>query len=253
MNLAINARDAMPEGGTIHISARNAAVAVRDDLDLPPGDYVVLTVADTGCGIAPDMLERVMEPFFTTKDIGKGTGLGLSMVHGFANQSGGTVRIDSCEGDGTSVELWLPRAAECAARTVPTEPAHATSGESRLNILLVDDHEGVRATTAALLEDLGHVPVAAADGPAVLDLLGRDPDKVDLIVSDYAMPHVSGAEVVRRARQIRPGLPAIIITGYADNSALDLTGQQVIAVNKPFTPEQMKDAIRRAMELAVAA
>jgi PAS domain S-box-containing protein len=253
MNLAINARDAMPEGGTIHISARNAAVAARDDLDLPPGDYVVLTVADTGCGIAPDLLERVMEPFFTTKDIGKGTGLGLSMVYGFANQSGGTVRIDSCEGDGTSVELWLPRAAGCAARTAATEPTQAPGGESRLNILLVDDHEGVRATTAALLEDLGHVPVAAADGPAVLDLLDRDPDKVDLIVSDYAMPHVSGAEVVRRARQIRPGLPAIIITGYADNSALDLTGQQVIAVNKPFSPEQMKDAIRRAMETAVTA
>lgn len=254
MNLAINARDAMPDGGTIHISARNAMVGAeagaRDDLDLPPGDYVVLTVADTGFGIAPDMLERVMEPFFTTKDVGKGTGLGLSMVYGFANQSGGTVRIDSSEGEGTSVALWLPRAADCAPRPIPAEPVQALAEGTSLNILLVDDHEGVRATTAALLEDLGHAPVAAADGPAVLDLLDRDPDKVDLIISDYAMPHVSGAEVVRRARQIRPGLPAIIITGYADNSALDLTAEHVVAVNKPFSPAQMKDAIRRAMETA---
>ncbi len=216
MNLAINARDAMPEGGTIQISARNAQVGARDDLDLPPGDYVILTVSDTGCGIAPDMLERVMEPFFTTKQVGKGTGLGLSMVHGFANQSGGTVRIDSNEREGTRVALWLPRAADCAPKPAQAEPAPAPAESVSLNILLVDDHEGVRATTAALLEDLGHAPVTAADGPAILDLLDRDPDGVDLIISDYAMPHVSGAEVIRRARQIRPALPAIIITGYAD-------------------------------------
>jgi PAS domain S-box-containing protein len=251
MNLAINARDAMPEGGTIHISARNAHVGARDDLDLPPGDYVVLTVGDSGCGIAADMIERVMEPFFTTKDVGKGTGLGLSMVHGFANQSGGTVRIDSREGEGTSVALWLPRAAASAPKPALAEPAQALAEGTSLNILLVDDHEGVRATTAALLEDLGHAPLTAADGPAVLELLDRDPDKVDLIISDYAMPHVSGTEVIRRARQIRPALPAIIITGYADNSALDLTRDHVIAVNKPFSPAQMKDAIRRAMEATI--
>ncbi|MDB5706694.1 MAG: hybrid sensor histidine kinase/response regulator [Sphingomonas bacterium] len=248
MNLAINARDAMPDGGTIHISAREAAVEARDDIGLPAGRYVVLTVADAGCGIAPDLLERVMEPFFTTKDVGKGTGLGLSMVYGFANQSGGTVRIESCEGDGTRVELWLPRSAEGIVKTSPIEPAPAPISNACLNILLVDDHEGVRATTAALLEDLGHLPVSAEDGPGVLDLLGANPDGVDLIISDYAMPHVSGAEVIRRARQIRPALPAIIITGYADSSAIDLADQQVVAVNKPFTPAQMKDAIARAME-----
>jgi PAS domain S-box-containing protein len=248
MNLAINARDAMPEGGTIQILARNVTVGARDDIGLPAGPYVVLTVADAGCGIAADLIERVMEPFFTTKEIGKGTGLGLSMVHGFANQSGGTVRIESREGEGTKVELWLPRSTERAVKATPIEPAPSPVAEACLNILLVDDHDGVRATTAALLEDLGHLPVTAEDGPSVLDLLGADPDKVDLIISDYAMPRVSGVEVIRRARQIRPALPAIIITGYADSSAIDLADEHVVAVYKPFTPAQMKDAIRRAME-----
>jgi signal transduction histidine kinase len=114
MNLAINARDAMPEGGTITISAKNAPADQRGELDLPAGGYIVLAVADTGCGIAPDMIERVMEPFFTTKEAGKGTGLGLSMVYGFANQSGGAMHIESREGEGTCVELWLPQAADSA-------------------------------------------------------------------------------------------------------------------------------------------
>ena len=252
MNLAINARDAMPEGGTIRVSARNAE-AGSDESGLAPGSYVVLTVADTGCGIAADMIERVTEPFFTTKDVGKGTGLGLSMVHGFANQSGGTVRIESREGAGTSVALWLPRSAEDVVAPGPAEPAPAAAADISLTILLVDDHEAVRATTAALLEDLGHHPVAAADGPAILEILRGDPDAVDLIISDYAMPHVSGTEVIRRARQIRPGLPAIIITGYADDGAMDLSADQIIAVAKPFSPEQLKDAIRRAMETKVPA
>jgi PAS domain S-box-containing protein len=248
MNLAINARDAMPEGGTIAISARNAQLRKRDDVDLAPGRYVVFTVADNGCGIAADMLERVMEPFFTTKEIGKGTGLGLSMVYGFANQSGGAMRIESREGEGTRVELWLPRARDGAAKPRAIESVASNAPTSSFNILLVDDHDGVRKTTAALLEDLGHFPVAAADGTTILQILDADPGRVDLIISDYAMPQVSGIEVIRRARLIRPKLPSIIITGYADSSAIDLAGEDVIAVSKPFTPAQLKDAIQKAME-----
>jgi CheY-like chemotaxis protein len=163
------------------------------------------------------------------------------------------VRIESREGAGTSVALWLPRSAEDVVAPGPAEPAPAAAADISLTILLVDDHEAVRATTAALLEDLGHHPVAAPDGPAILAILRGDPDAADLIISDYAMPHVSGTEVIRRARQIRPGLPAIIITGYADDGAMDLSADQIIAVAKPFSPEQLKDAIRRAMETKVPA
>ena len=248
MNLAINARDAMPDGGTITISVSNAEAGKQDDLDLAPGAYVVLAMADSGCGIAPDIIERVMEPFFTTKDIGKGTGLGLRMVYGFASQSGGAMRIESNQGTGTRVELWLPRSSDTIARPRAVEFVESNVSDASFNILLVDDHDGVRDTTAALLEDLGHHPTTAADGATILQILEGDPDRVDLIISDYAMPHISGVEVIRRARQIRCDLPAIIITGYADSSALDLTEEDVIAVSKPFTPTQLKEAIRRAME-----
>ena len=248
MNLAINARDAMPDGGMITISVSNAEAEKQDDLDLAPGGYVVLAMADSGCGIAPDIIERVMEPFFTTKDIGQGTGLGLSMVYGFASQSGGAMRIESNEGTGTRVELWLPRSSQTIVKPRAVEFVESNAPDASFNILLVDDHDGVRETTAALLEDLGHHPTSAADGATILRILEADPDQVDLIISDYAMPHVSGVEVIRRARQIRCGLPAIIITGYADSSAIDLTEGDVIAVSKPFTPTQLKEAIRKAME-----
>jgi len=247
MNLAINARDAMPEGGTIRISARNATTDERNDLALQSGDYVVLSVADTGCGISADMLERVTEPFFTTKPVGKGTGLGLSMVYGFAKQSGGITRIQSREGEGTQVELWLPRAPEHRA---PDQVISMPIGRrtSSISILLVDDHEGVRTTTAALLEDLGHTAICAADGPSILKKLKSNLQDVDLIISDYAMPHVSGSEVIRRARQIKPNLPAIIITGYADGSSVDLLNDDIIVVSKPFTPRQIEEAIDAAFE-----
>jgi len=250
MNLAINARDAMPEGGTIRISARNAAVGQKDDLGLAPGRYVLLAVEDTGCGISPDLLERVMEPFFTTKEVGKGTGLGLSMVYGFASQSGGAMRIASREGKGTRVELWLPRARRSIAAPGTGETATAHGPSEPLNILLVDDHDGVRETTAALLADLGHSTAVAADGMTILETLRGDPD-VNLIISDYAMPHLSGCEVIRRARKIKPGLSAIIITGYADDNGLDLSKEDVVTLNKPFSPSQLRDAIGAAMAMRV--
>ncbi|MEO6216490.1 MAG: response regulator [Sphingomonas sp.] len=252
MNLAINARDAMPEGGTIRISARNAVAGQKDELGLKPGRYVMLAVEDGGCGISADLLERVMEPFFTTKEVGKGTGLGLSMVYGFASQSGGAMRIESREGEGTRVELWLPEAPHSTAAPITgaTAPVHAPS--EPLNILLVDDHDGVRETTAALLADFGHSIAVAADGMTILETLRADPD-VQLIISDYAMPHLSGSEVIRRARKIKPGLSAIIITGYADDEGLDLSKEDVVTLNKPFTPSQLRNAIGEAMAMRVQA
>jgi signal transduction histidine kinase/two-component SAPR family response regulator len=249
MNLIINARDAMPDGGAITVSAENSDVLPDGDLGLPAGRYVVLSVTDTGSGIAPEMIERVLEPFFTTKEVGKGTGLGLSMVYGFARQSGGTMRIHSTLGTGTTVEIWLPAApAAPADAPAPANPAaHDETGERRaLRILLVDDHGGVRATTAALLEDWGHVISQADCGDNALSLLAETPHGFDLVISDYAMPRLSGTEMLTRAREITPGLPGIIITGYADASTVARRPDDVTVLAKPFTPDHLATAIRAA-------
>jgi PAS domain S-box-containing protein len=251
MNLIINARDSMPDGGRISVSAANREIGSNQDLGLKGGDYVVLAVSDTGCGIAPEMLDQVMEPFFTTKDVGKGTGLGLSMVYGFAKQSGGAIRMESRVGAGTTVEIWLPRApqagegASAAAQTAFEEVASAPSRP--LNILLVDDHDGVRATTAGLLEDFGHRVTQAADGARVLDLIGDEMGGYDLIVTDYAMPRLSGTELVRQAREASPGIPAIIITGYADAQSIARRPDDVPVLAKPFGAEEMRVAIAAAL------
>jgi len=248
MNLSINARDAMPEGGTIRISGRNATIIGEDDTGLAAGDYVVVSVADTGSGIPADLLDRVAEPFFTTKALGKGTGLGLSMVYGFAQQSGGTLQIESELGRGTCVTIWLPRAP--TAKALAGGATHAdvveeTTARPR-NILLVDDHEGVRVATAALLSDLGHQVTTAADGAQVAELQQQDLAKIDLVVSDYAMPLVSGTEVIRRLRVDKPNLPAVIITGYAETDVVNGAPEGVVILTKPFTPARLLEAIAAA-------
>jgi len=253
MNLIINARDAMTEGGTITVTTANRRIGPDEEPGLAPGDYVALIVSDQGAGIAPDILARVLEPFFTTKPTGKGTGLGLSMVYGFVEQSGGAIRIDSRVGEGTTVTMWLPRAEH--VRTVSaTESAEAQAsgpGTPPLRILLVDDHAAVRATTAALLQDSGHEIVEAADGGKALKLLAAK-QAFDLLITDYAMPNVSGAEVIAGSRKMRPTLPAIMITGYADPAALPAT-RRVTLLTKPFTPAQMGEAIEKALTRGEAA
>ena len=247
MNLIINARDAMPDGGSISVEGENRTLA-QPQHGLAAGDYVVLAVADSGCGISPEMLEQVMEPFFTTKEVGKGTGLGLSMVYGFAKQSGGAFRIDSSVGLGTRAEIWLPRApASLAAEEDVSGKRNSEFGVRPLKVLLVDDHEAVRATTAALLRDQGHDVIEASDGPEVLSLLESNRGGWELMITDYAMPHVSGAEVIRKSREISPGLPAIIITGYADAQSIARRPNNVAVLAKPFSPEQLQTAIADAV------
>ncbi|HEX8620552.1 MAG TPA: response regulator [Allosphingosinicella sp.] len=245
MNLIINARDAMPRGGTIAVSARNAPVGSSHPLGLPTGDYVVLAVADDGSGIPAAILEQVTEPFFTTKAVGKGTGLGLSMVYGFAHQSGGAIDIDSQEGVGTRVEIWLPRAPDEVASKDEPSAAEPDSGKAArpLRILLVDDHDAVRETTAGMLCDMGHTVETAADGPGLIRKLSAAPADYDLIITDYAMPLLSGADVLKQAREIRPGMPGIIISGYADSRSIDRPGTESVVLTKPFTLDQMKRAI----------
>jgi len=244
LNLIINARDAMPDGGTIRLAANTRSLA-RDDQGLEPGDYVVLAVSDTGCGISPDHLGQVLEPFFTTKEVGKGTGLGLSMVYGFAKQSGGAFRIASELGQGTTAEIWLPCASaqEAPVLDAPAEPAIDCPS---LDILLVDDHADVRRTTAAMLEELGHRVVDAQGGQDALALLDVVERPCDLLVTDYAMPRLSGTDLVREARARRATLPALIITGYTDAEAIGERPADVAILAKPFTLEGLSRAVAAA-------
>ena len=245
MNLVINARDSMPDGGTIEVIAENRHVDEDDPLPLAAGDYVLLAVVDSGFGIAPDIIDKVLEPFFTTKEVGKGTGLGLSMVYGFAKQSAGTLRLTSVVGEGTRAELWLPRAHELAnapaEKSAPEEPEAVRP----LRILLIDDHEEVRGTTAAMLSDLGHSAIEAASGPEAIEALM--PGKpVDLVITDYAMPRQSGTQVARLVREKQPEVPVLIITGYADESEIGSRPADVGLLMKPFTIQDLAKAIGQA-------
>jgi PAS domain S-box-containing protein len=246
VNLIINARDAMPNGGTVTVSAENRTVAADDPSDFARGDYVVLCVTDTGSGIAPEDLEKVTEPFFTTKDVGKGSGLGLSMVYGFAKQSNGAFRIASTLGEGTKAELWLPRApAADATDDAPPRKRKRRRRTRPLNLLLIDDHAVVRSATAALLEEFGHSVLEAANGAEALEMLkSRDCD-FDMLITDYAMPHLSGTEFLREARALCPDVPALIITGYADASTITDRPDDVEILLKPFTPAALDAAMAR--------
>jgi PAS domain S-box-containing protein len=249
VNLIINARDAMPDGGTVTVSVENRAISGEGGGDLTPGDYVVIVVTDTGTGISPEDLEKVMEPFFTTKAVGKGSGLGLSMVYGFAQQSEGAFRLSSALGKGTRAELWLPRAPEASR---PTRVA-ADEGDSQkvakpIHILLVDDHEEVRTTTAAMLEDLGHTVVAAANGSEALKALRDGHRDYGLMISDYAMPHLSGSEFLKEARALCPDVPALIITGYAEADGVRDRPEGVEILLKPFTRKALEKALARVCQ-----
>jgi PAS domain S-box-containing protein len=248
MNLVINARDAMPDGGTIRIEAFNSSVESDGALGLAAGKYVVLSVSDNGSGIPSELLARVTEPFFTTKEIGKGTGLGLSMVYGFVSQSGGALDIRSEEHQGTTVEMWLPRAPHAEVEALEEEIAlgFTRKGGQALRILLVDDNEAVRETTKALLVELGHAVEAVQDGPSMLEELDAGTD-YDLIITDYAMPLMSGGEAMLHARARRPDIRAIIISGYADAAEIEKKPSGVHVLGKPFSPDQMMQAIETAV------
>ena len=243
MNLIINARDAMPDGGVITLSASDRTLSPGEEKGLSAGQYIVIAVSDSGVGIPPELMERVLEPFFTTKDVGKGTGLGLSMAYGFAHQSGGVMRIDSTVGVGTRAEIWLPRVPDRLVHAPPAEPKAPSALSRSLRVILVDDHEAVRRTTAAMLVDLGHVVTEVSDAHEVLRLLQTDPHCCDVLVSDYAMPGLSGVELIRRGRTLQPKLAAIIITGYADTQAVTPRADDVLILPKPFTSDDLGNAI----------
>jgi PAS domain S-box-containing protein len=246
LNLIINARDAMPSGGTATVTADNHEVAADELPGIDPGHYVRISIADTGTGISPENLEKVMEPFFTTKEVGKGSGLGLSMVYGFAKQSNGAFRVDSELGKGTTAELWLPRAPETATGAIEIADEPTSHPLRPLKVLLVDDHPEVRSTTAALLEDNGHEVAQAENGAAALTLLKERKCDFDLLITDYAMPHLSGTDFLREARLLCPDVPALLITGYAEVEMIRDRPPGIEMLLKPFTPAKLEAAMSRA-------
>jgi signal transduction histidine kinase/CheY-like chemotaxis protein len=245
LNLAINARDAMPDGGVLTITT---GIPEHPADDLPAGSYGVVSVTDTGAGIAPELIGKVFDPFFTTKPIGKGTGLGLSQVFGIARQSGGTARIESAEGQGTSVTVWFPTTSgpqegtPAAARDAEASPVHG-------RILVVDDDEGVRQFMVESLRTLGYRVDDAECGSLGLERLNAS--KPDALIVDFAMNGMNGVEMAAAARKIAPGLPIILVTGYAEITGSSRDVQAVL--RKPFKVDALAAAVKRALAGEMAA
>jgi PAS domain S-box-containing protein len=242
LNLAINARDAMPEGGDLTISSIRKTVV--DDADLEPGDYVELTISDTGHGMKPDVMARAFDPFFTTKEAGKGTGLGLSMVYGMARQSGGTARIHSRETGGTSVCLFFRTADD---ELVADELAGATlspDGRTRAgeSVLVIDDDAAVRSMLAASLAENGYEVHEASDGPSGIDMFERV--RPDVVVLDFIMPGMTGADVAERILATHPGQKILFVSGYSETDAIRRVAPMAEILAKPFRPTALDKAIR---------
>jgi signal transduction histidine kinase/CheY-like chemotaxis protein len=253
LNLAVNARDAMPDGGKLTIETANTRLDepyAAAHAEVAPGDYVAIAVSDTGAGISRDTLARVFEPFFTTKEVGKGTGLGLSMVYGFVKQSGGHVKIYSEEGEGTTVKIYLPRLADDKAVEEEGEQVVGVPGSQDETILVVEDDDDVRAYTVEILRELGYRVLEAHDGPAALRLIERPDVPIDLVFTDVVMPAMSGKELSDAARAIRPHLKILYTSGYTRNAIvhggrLD-PGVQIVA--KPFTFDALSAKVREVLD-----
>jgi len=257
LNLCVNARDAMPEGGRLTLETGNAHlddVYASDNSDVTAGQYVVVSVTDTGAGMPPEVVERAFDPFYTTKGVGRGTGLGLSQVHGFVKQSGGHVKIYSEPGIGTTVKLYLPRSLRADApevlTTVPTEQLRARGEEI---VLVVEDEERVRHISVDALRDLGYTVVQAADASQALALLEMQP-RVDLLFTDIVMPDMNGRKLADEAVRRRPGMKVLYTTGYTRNAIVHngMLDADVAFLPKPFTYEQLALKLRQVLDGAGA-
>jgi len=254
LNLAINARDAMAVGGSLTIETANVTVSGQPTRpeEPVPGEYVMVAISDTGTGMSPEVVKRVFEPFFTTKEVGKGSGLGLAQAYGFVKQSGGGIRIDTVLGEGTSIRVYLPRvegrAEELDSGPMPGVAAEAPAPGSRAVLLVVDDDTAVREITVTRLSEAGYVVREAGSGLAALSSLDADP-KADLVVLDFAMPGMNGAEVATEIRKRWPGMPVLFVTGYADTTALMKVGAVGTdnIVQKPFRDGELERKVASAL------
>ena len=250
VNMAINARDAMPGGGALSIDTRNRVVDEREAAGLPglaPGDFVVLSLSDSGSGMSADVVERIFEPFFTTKPMGSGTGLGLAICYGVIKEAGGFIAVESVVGEGTTFRVLLPRVDEevSGPRAAPPTPVQKGAG----SILLVEDEEAVRFLIARALRSYGYDVIAAGSGAEALAAVQSSDNHIDLLVCDVVMPGMNGRDVAAEVRALLPELPVLFITGYtelrdSDAETLD-PGKNLLM--KPFTPAQLVRRVQRVL------
>ncbi|MGG7651521.1 MULTISPECIES: ATP-binding protein [unclassified Pseudomonas] len=253
LNLVINARDAMPDGGKLVVKTSNQHLDLeftKTQSNLQPGDYVVLSVTDTGCGMPPSTISRAFDPFFTTKPIGQGTGLGLSMIYGFSKQSRGHVAIQSEVGEGTTVSLFLPRCGSDLPQDNPVNVQHAPYARNGETVLIVEDDPAVRVLVSTVLSDLGYAFVEAGDADSAVPILDSG-QRIDLLISDVGLPGMNGRQLAEIGRQYRPDLKVLFITGYAEHAAvrggfLD-PGMQMIT--KPFTFDLLTAKVREMIRI----
>jgi CheY-like chemotaxis protein len=247
LNLAVNSRDAMPDGGTLRISTCTRQHCAGDGEQLQPGEYVVVAVSDTGAGIPQQLLSKVFDPFFTTKPMGSGTGLGLSQVYGFARQSGGVSFIKSELGQGTVVEIYFPAASDdLKSQSEPTIPPFVPQRVKSRNILVVEDDVDVRRVIVECLSLIGYAVTEASNGAEGLAAIAIS--KPDLLVVDYAMPDMTGAEVISKAREMVGELPVILATGYADMAAVERLAGRPAILRKPFDIKSLGAAVALALD-----
>jgi PAS domain S-box-containing protein len=248
LNLSVNARDAMPDGGRLTITTANVEIGGQEAIayQIAGGEYVLIAVADTGTGMAPEVIARAFDPFFTTKAVGKGTGLGLSQVFGFIRQSGGHVKIDSKVGEGTTLRIFLPRFAGDAVPLTAKDAANGVPGaKAGETVMVVEDDERVRNYSAEALRELGYGVTQAANGREALKLI-EGGARVTLLFSDMVMPEMTGRELVRRTAQIQPGVKVLYTTGYAPDGVMADPG--AIVLQKPFSIEQLATKVRSAID-----
>jgi PAS domain S-box-containing protein len=256
LNLAVNARDAMPNGGKLTIETANTHLDedyTSQYIEVSPGQYVCICISDTGVGMTKEVMDRAFDPFFTTKPIGQGTGLGLSQVFGFVKQSGGHIRLYSEVGQGTTVRIYLPRSRSTAEELDVPNPQAVAVGPHPETILVVEDDDGVRAYTTESLRDLGFSVLEASDGPSALRVLDTHPE-IRLMFTDVGLPGMNGRELAERARQHRPDLPILFTTGYARNAIVHQgrLDPGVELITKPFTVAQLGVRVRQILDSAVS-
>jgi two-component system cell cycle sensor histidine kinase/response regulator CckA len=252
MNLAVNARDAMPEGGKLTIETKNVVVEkglLGPDADAGPGPYVLLAVSDTGCGMTEQVKSRIFEPFFTTKGPGKGTGLGLATVYGIVKQSGGHVAVYSEPGRGTAFKVYLPRV-EMAVPLYETRPSVADFPLGKETILLVEDEEALRRLSQQILELAGYTVLVAQDGEEAVQMVTQYAGVIDLLLTDVVMPRMSGPQAVEQLDRLRPGLKVLYLSGYTDNAVVQhgVLEQDAAFLQKPFTPRALARKVREVLD-----